>query len=59
VGAVWKSTIDYNGAEQRNEAQINYCTNQKKNDKTRKILTNYFGDKWAENYINQVLFDEP
>ena len=59
VGAVWKATIDYNRAEHRNESQVHYCEQQKKNDKTRRILTNYFGAKWADDYINRVLFDEP
>ena len=59
VSAVWKSTIDYNRADERYDAQINYCKKQKLNDKTRRILANYFGDKWADDYINQVLFDEP
>lgn len=59
VGAVWKSTMDSCGAEQRWVAQSNYCSNQKKNDKTRKILENYFGTRWADQYINKVLFDGP
>ena len=59
VGAVWKATMDSRGAEQRWVAQSDYCTNQKKNDKTRKILEKYFGVRWADQYINEVLFDEP
>ena len=59
VGAVWKSTMNYNRADERYEGQINYCEKQKKNDKTRKILEKYFGEKWADDYINEVLFDEP
>ena len=59
VGAVWKGTIDYNRAEKRNEGQVLYCKKQKLNDKTRRILAKYFGDKWADDYINQILFDEP
>ena len=47
VGAVWKSTMNYNRADERYEGQINYCEKQKKNDKTRKILEKYFGEKWA------------
>ena len=54
-----ESTINYNRADERYDAQINYCKKQKLNDKTRRILANYFGDKWADDYINQVLFDEP
>ena len=59
VGAVWKSTMNYNRADERYEGQIEYCEKQKKNDKTRKILEKYFGEKWADDYINEVLFDEP
>jgi len=59
VGAVWKATMDSRGAEQRWVAQSDYCTNQRKNDKTRKILEAYFGTRWADQYINEVLFDEP
>jgi len=59
VGAVWKATMDSRGAEQRWLAQSDYCTNQRKNDKTRKILEAYFGTRWADQYINEVLFDEP
>ena len=59
AGAVWKATMNYNRADERYEGQINYCEKQKKNDKTRKILEKYFGEKWADDYINEVLFDEP
>ena len=59
VSAVWKSNIDYNRAEERYDGQINYCKKQELNDKTRRILAKYFGDRWADLYINKVLFDEP
>ena len=59
VGAVWRATMDSRGSEQRLVAQSDYCYNQKKNDKTRKILESYFGVSWADQYINEVLFDEP
>ena len=59
VGAVWKSTRDNYREDYRYDGQIQYCENQKKNDKTRRILAKYFGDEWADNYINQILFDEP
>ena len=51
--------MDYSRAESRYEGQINYCKKQKLNDKTRRILAKYFGDRWADLYINEVLFDEP
>ena len=37
--------------------QKRYCLNQKRNDKTRVILTRFFGSTWAEEYINKVLFE--
>lgn len=41
------------------EGQKNYCTQQQKNDKTRRVLEKAFGVEWAENYMNSVLFDLP
>ena len=37
--------------------QKRYCSNQKRNDKTRGILTKFFGSSWADEYINTILFD--
>ena len=39
--------------------QQNYCTQQQKNDKTRRVLEKAFGDAWAERYMTTVLFDQP
>ncbi|BAQ61175.1 phycocyanobilin:ferredoxin oxidoreductase PcyA [Geminocystis sp. NIES-3708] len=41
------------------EGQKNYCLQQQKNDKTRRVLEKSFGVEWAENYMNSVLFDLP
>ena len=41
------------------EGQKNYCLQQQKNDKTRRVLEKAFGVEWAENYMNSVLFDLP
>lgn len=41
------------------DGQKNYCSQQQKNDKTRRILEKAFGVEWAENYMNSVLFDLP
>ena len=38
AGAVWKSTMNYNRADERYEGQLYYCEKQRKNDKTRKIF---------------------
>ncbi len=36
-----------------------YCTKQRQNDKTRKVLEKAFGPTWAEEYFNNILFDLP
>jgi len=41
------------------EGQLNYCTKQQKNDKTRRVLEKAFGSDWAEYYMTTVLFDIP
>ncbi len=38
-------------------AQRYYCTQQQRNDKTRRVLEKAFGVEWADYYINTVLFD--
>jgi phycocyanobilin:ferredoxin oxidoreductase len=37
--------------------QLNYCTKQQKNDKTRRVLEKAFGVDWASYYMTNVLFD--
>ena len=37
--------------------QKRYCSSQKRNDKTRAILTKFFGSSWADEYINKILFE--
>ena len=37
--------------------QKRYCSNQKLNEKTRGILTRFFGSTWTEDYINKILFE--
>ncbi|AOX03682.1 phycocyanobilin:ferredoxin oxidoreductase [Moorena producens PAL-8-15-08-1] len=36
-----------------------YCSKQRQNDKTRRVLEKAFGVEWAENYMTSVLFDLP
>jgi len=36
--------------------QKRYCSNQKSNDKTRFILSKFFGSSWADEYIDKILF---
>ncbi len=44
---------------ERYKHQRNYCQQQKCNDKTRGVLSKIFGPKWADQYIDMVLFDCP
>jgi phycocyanobilin:ferredoxin oxidoreductase len=37
--------------------QRNYCEQQRRNDKTKRILEKAFGTEWAERYMTTVLFD--
>ncbi|MGJ3251531.1 MAG: phycocyanobilin:ferredoxin oxidoreductase [Elainellaceae cyanobacterium] len=49
-------------SERRNEilaGQQRYCTQQRQNDKTRRVLEKAFGHEWAERYMTTVLFDVP
>ena len=43
----------------RLDDQIWYCKQQKRNDKTRGILKQWFDESYADMYMNEVLFDEP
>lgn len=36
-----------------------YCTKQRQNDKTRRVLAQAFGSTWADEYFNNILFDLP
>ena len=40
----------------RFDYQKRYCLNQKKNDKTRIILSKFFGSSWTDEYIEKILF---
>ena len=43
----------------RYHGQVSYCQQQKRNDKTRRVLEKAFGTDWADRYIEKLLFDEP
>ena len=49
--------IDSLNTINRLKYQKRYCLNQKNNDKTRSILTKFFGSSWANKYIDDILFD--
>ena len=43
----------------RYEGQLSYCLQQKRNDKTRRVLEKAFDPAWADRYIEMILFDNP
>ena len=43
----------------RIDDQCWYCTSQRKNTKTKAVLSQWFDPQWADDYINDVLFDKP
>jgi phycocyanobilin:ferredoxin oxidoreductase len=43
----------------RHAGQLSYCRQQKRNDKTRRVLEKAFNPAWADQYIEQLLFDDP
>ena len=44
---------------QRHQGQLSYCLQQKRNDKTRRVLEKAFSVEWADRYIEELLFDNP
>ena len=54
---VGKDEINSLDTMNRLNYQKRYCLNQKRNDKTKGILTNFFGSSWADEYINKILFE--
>jgi phycocyanobilin:ferredoxin oxidoreductase len=43
----------------RYHRQLEYCQQQKRNDKTRRVLEKAFNPSWANRYIQELLFDDP
>ncbi|MFZ9229058.1 MAG: phycocyanobilin:ferredoxin oxidoreductase [Prochlorococcaceae cyanobacterium] len=44
---------------ERWQGQLSYCQQQKRNDKTRRVLEKAFNPSWADRYIEALLFDDP
>ncbi len=44
---------------QRHNGQLLYCLQQKRNDKTRRVLEKAFNPQWAKCYIEELMFDSP
>lgn len=57
IATVKKDDINSLDTIGRYEFQKRYCSNQKLNDKTRVILSKFFGSSWANTYINKILFE--
>lgn len=51
--------IDHPDTVRRHQGQLSYCQQQKRNDKTRRVLEKAFNPAWADRYIEQLLFDDP
>jgi len=51
--------IDHPDTVRRHEGQLSYCRQQKRNDKTRRVLEKAFNPEWADRYIEELLFDDP
>ena len=50
---------DHPDTVRRHHGQLSYCRQQKRNDKTRRVLEKAFNPEWADRYIEQLLFDDP
>ena len=50
---------DHPATISRRAGQLHYCKQQKQNDKTRRVLEKAFSPQWADQYIEQLLFDDP
>ena len=57
--AVDAQPIDHPDTVRRHEGQLSYCRQQKRNDKTRRVLEKAFNPTWADRYIEELLFDDP
>jgi len=51
--------IDHPDTVKRHVGQLSYCRQQKRNDKTRRVLEKAFNPDWADRYIEELLFDDP
>ena len=51
--------IEHPDTVKRHQGQLSYCRQQKRNDKTRRVLEKAFNPAWADRYIEELLFDDP
>ncbi|MEI6614962.1 MAG: phycocyanobilin:ferredoxin oxidoreductase [Cyanobium sp. ELA507] len=59
VSAGTASPPDDPATVNRWQGQLRYCKQQKQNDKTRRVLEKAFNPAWADQYIENLLFDDP
>ncbi|MCX5932544.1 MAG: phycocyanobilin:ferredoxin oxidoreductase, partial [Cyanobacteria bacterium] len=59
VASTPEQAIDDPATVARYHGQLSYCQQQKRNDKTRRVLEKAFNPSWADRYIEQLLFDDP
>ncbi|RCL53689.1 MAG: phycocyanobilin:ferredoxin oxidoreductase [Synechococcus sp. MED-G71] len=50
---------DHPDSLSRHAGQLFYCQQQRRNDKTRRVLEMAFDSQWADRYIQNLLFDDP
>jgi len=59
AGEAEPQPIDHPDTVMRHQGQLSYCQQQKRNDKTRRVLEKAFNPQWADRYIEELLFDDP
>ena len=59
VGSTSPDPSDDPTTIRRHQGQLSYCLQQKRNDKTRRVLEKAFSVEWADRYIEELLFDNP
>lgn len=59
IDAQMPDAADAPATVERWQGQLGYCRQQKRNDKTRRVLEKAFNPEWADRYIEELLFDDP
>ncbi|MEB3234314.1 MAG: phycocyanobilin:ferredoxin oxidoreductase [Cyanobacteriota bacterium] len=59
IAAAPPDAADAAATVERWQGQLSYCRQQKRNDKTRRVLEKAFNPSWADRYIEELLFDDP
>ena len=55
----YPQSADHPDSQIRHAGQLFYCQQQRRNDKTRRVLEMAFDSQWADRYIQNLLFDDP